>query len=122
MSSKSVGSLKLWGRAFDRLKIDPETKIATTAITHQDMQELEVEADAAEGVSNFLNGLKGVRAVIVLSERTPGVIKGSCRTTDPCVDVSKLAMLLGGGGHKKAAGFSFPGKLEETATGWKIVN
>lgn len=122
MSSKSVGSLKLWGRAFDRLKIDPETKIATTAITHQDMQELEVEADAAEGVSNFLNGLKGVRAVIVLSERTPGVIKGSCRTTDPCVDVSKLAMLLGGGGHKKAAGFSFPGKLQETATGWKIVN
>lgn len=122
MNSKSVGSLKLWGRAFDRLKIDPETKIATTAITHQDMQELEVEGDAAEGVSNFLNGLKGVRAVIVLSELTPGVIKGSCRTTDPCVDVSKLAMLLGGGGHKKAAGFSFPGRLEETAAGWKIVN
>lgn len=122
VSSRSVGSLKLWGRAFDRLKIDPNTKIATTAITHQDMVELAVEGDAAEGVSNFLNGLKGVRAVVVLSERELGVIKGSCRTTDPCVDVSKLAMLLGGGGHKKAAGFSFPGRLEETANGWKIVN
>lgn len=120
MNAKSVDSLKLWGRAFERLKIDPKTKIATTAITYADLQELGVGAEATEGVSNFLNGLAGVRAVIVLSEREPGLIKGSCRTTDPYTDVSKFAMLLGGGGHKKAAGFSLKGQLVETSTGWNI--
>lgn len=121
MNSKSVTSLRLWGRAFERLKIDPETKIATTAIKLSDLEELDLGADAVEGISNFLNGLQGVRAVVVLSEREPGQIKGSCRTTDPYTDVSKLAMLLGGGGHKKAAGFSLPGKLSETPHGWVIT-
>lgn len=121
MNSKSVTSLRLWGRTFERLKIDPVTKIATTAIKLSDLEELGLGADAVEGISNFLNGLQGVRAVIVLSEREPGQINGSCRTTDPYTDVSKLAMLLGGGGHKKAAGFSLPGTLTETPQGWVIT-
>lgn len=121
MSSRSVTHLRLWGRAFERLKCNPTTGIATTAILRSDLDELGVGSDAVEGISNFLNGLQGVRAVIVLSEREPGQIKGSCRTTDPYTDVSKLAMLLGGGGHKKAAGFSLPGRLTETPQGWVIT-
>lgn len=121
MNSKSVTALRLWGRAFERLKIDPKTKIATTAILQTDLEELGLGDDAVEGISNFLNGLQGVRAVIVLSEREPGQVRGSCRTTDPYTDVSKLAMLLGGGGHKKAAGFSLPGTLTETPHGWAIT-
>jgi nanoRNase/pAp phosphatase (c-di-AMP/oligoRNAs hydrolase) len=34
--------------------------------------------------------------------------------------VSKIAYLLGGGGHKKAAGFSFSGKLEFDNNHWLI--
>lgn len=120
VSSKSVDNLKLWGRAFERLQVHPVTKIATTVITYQDMQDFDVSSEAVEGISNFLNGLQDVRVVIVLSEREPGMIKGSCRTTDPYTDVSKLAMLLGGGGHKKAAGFSLPGHFVETPQGWRI--
>jgi len=38
------------------------------------------------------------------------------------IDVSKLAKLLGGGGHRKAAGFRINGKLVETEEGfWQIV-
>lgn len=122
MRSKSIGSLKLWGRAFERLRIDPESQIAITAITLQDLQEFGLGAESVEGLSNFLNGVHGVRALLVLSERAGGIIKGSLRTMDACTDVSKLAMLMGGGGHKKAAGFTLPGKLEMTDRGWQIIN
>jgi len=40
-----------------------------------------------------------------------GKIKGSIRTHRDDIDVSKLAQALGGGGHKKAAGFEIEGRL-----------
>ncbi|TES97575.1 bifunctional oligoribonuclease/PAP phosphatase NrnA, partial [Patescibacteria group bacterium] len=49
-------------------------------------------------------------------------IKGSIRTESDDVDVSQIASLFGGGGHKKASGFSIPGRLERTGEGsWKII-
>ena len=60
------------------------------------------------------------RAVLVLRENDDGTVKGSLRTTRDDVDVAALAKLFGGGGHKKAAGFTVKGKLVETTNGWKI--
>ena len=46
-------------------------------------------------------------------ETADGLVKGSFRTTRDDVDVSLLAKKLGGGGHKKAAGFTVAGTIEE---------
>ena len=40
-----------------------------------------------------------------------GLIRCSMRTTRTDVDLSRLAELLGGGGHRKAAGFRLRGVL-----------
>ena len=47
-----------------------------------------------------------MRFSLLLIEHTPKVIKGSMRS-EPFkkVDVSRIANVLGGGGHKYAAGF-----------------
>lgn len=122
MLNRNVPTLKLWGRALDRLHITPQG-IAVTAVTLKDIQECDADAEAVEGVSNFLNSLDDrtdAQGVLVLSERTPQLVKGSLRTTHPLMDVSKLATLLGGGGHKKAAGFSIPGRLVLTNSQWHI--
>jgi phosphoesterase RecJ-like protein len=50
---------------------------------------------------------------MILKEMPDGQIKGSLRTTKNHIDVSALAKQLGGGGHKKAAGFSLPGTISE---------
>ena len=50
---------------------------------------------------------------MVLKELTEGKVKGSFRTTRDDVDVSALAQLFGGGGHKKAAGFTMEGDIQE---------
>lgn len=120
-TNQSLNMLKLWGRAFSRLTKNEQTNVVTTVITQKDFKECGVNGESAEGIANFLNNLNGAKAVLVLKEQTDGTIKGSLRTTQDNIDVSKLARLLGGGGHKKAAGFTIKGKIKETKEGWKII-
>lgn len=121
MRNKSLNQLQLWGRALSRLKLNTDTGIVTTVLTQRDFQELKMDEDSSEGISNFLNSVGEAKAVIVLREKSDGTIKASLRTTHPDVDVSKLAKYFGGGGHKKAAGFTIKGKLTETDEGWRVV-
>ncbi len=119
--NKTVNDLRLWGRALERLKVDKELGLVTTVITQKDIDELSVDAEALEGIANFLNNLSGFKAVLVLKEQNDGTIKGSLRTTHKDVDVAELAKLFGGGGHKKAAGFTIQGKLVPQGDGWEVV-
>lgn len=116
--SKTLISLKVWGRALERLREHPALNIVSTVITKQDIEES--SAESLEGLANFLNDLSGYRAIMVLKEMPDGNIKGSLRTTRDDVDVSAIAKIFGGGGHKKASGFTVPGRLVETEGGWKI--
>ena len=59
-----------------------------------------------------MNGVPGTHFTLLLAERD-GVLKGSFRTPKEEVDVAKIARSFGGGGHKKAAGFSVPGRVVE---------
>lgn len=112
--------LRLWGTALSRLRRHPTYGIAVTALRSQELAGFADPAAATDGLSNFLNRLGDVRAVLVLREQPDGTIRGSLRTNDDLIDVAKLAILLGGGGHRKAAGFTLTGRLVETPTGWKI--
>ncbi|MFH1597801.1 MAG: DHH family phosphoesterase [Patescibacteria group bacterium] len=121
LKNKQISTLKLWGRALSRLKKNQETGFITTIITQKDLEECQTDDEGTEGVANFLNNLSDTKAVLVLREVPGGKIKGSLRSTDDLIDVSKIATMFGGGGHKKAAGFTVKGKLKETANGWQIV-
>lgn len=119
--NKTVGALQLWGRALTRLKQDPATGLVSTAITQRDLVECGVGEDASEGVANFLNSLAGARLTLVLKEEADGSVRGSYRTTRDDVDVAALAARYGGGGHRKAAGFTARGRIVEAETGWRVV-
>jgi phosphoesterase RecJ-like protein len=113
MQNRSISALKLWGRALERLT-KTEAGLVVTVITRQDIADCGADNDAVEGVANFLNSLDDsgdAKAVLVLTERENNEVKGSLRTTHPLIDVSKIATLFGGGGHKKAAGFSVRGTI-----------
>ncbi|HLD27942.1 MAG TPA: bifunctional oligoribonuclease/PAP phosphatase NrnA [Patescibacteria group bacterium] len=120
LRNKSLGLLKLWGRAFERLEYNPGYDLAFTVITLKDIVECGAEPESASGLSNFFNELAGAKAVMVLVEQPDGAIKGSFRTTRDDVDVARLAKTLGGGGHQKAAGFSVSGRLVYNEGRWFI--
>ena len=76
--------------------------------------------ESADGLSNFLSAVcSDTDAIMVLREIPGGFVRGSLRSRSR--DISKLAQSYGGGGHKKAAGFTVKGRIEETVDGPKIV-
>lgn len=121
LKNKNVVSLKLWGRVLARLEKNEKTGVVTSVIKQKDLAECGAEEDSTEGISNFLNFLSDAKYTLLFKEEKDGRIKGSLRTTREDVDVSKIAAQFGGGGHKKAAGFSTTGKLLKTENGWQIV-
>ena len=65
-----------------------------------------------EGIVSQLRVTKGVEVAIFLYEIGEQEYKVSLRATGN-VDVSKVAVTFGGGGHKKAAGFTMKGTVHE---------
>ena len=120
LRNKSLSLLKLWGIAFERLVYNEKYQVAFTVLTLDDFRIYNVEPEAAAGLSNFFNELAGAKVILVLTEPEEGLIKGSLRTTTDEVDVGKLVQKWGGGGHKKAAGFSLKGKLVYNEGRWQI--
>jgi phosphoesterase RecJ-like protein len=116
---KEVDVLKVWGLAMERLVIDKKYGVVSTYLTHEDIESYGLSIDAVSGIVNFLNSIKGARVVMLITEEDKGMIKVSLRTRDTYADVSAIARQLGGGGHVKAAGFTFPGTLKTLTQGSK---
>lgn len=119
--NKTINTMNLWGEALNKLQHNKKWNIAYTIITQQDLKKYNVTSEAIEGIPNFLTSLHNLNAILVLKETEEHTLKGSLRTTNKTIDVAELAKHLGGGGHKKAAGFSINGLVEKTKTGWKII-
>lgn len=119
--NKSIDVLKFWGKILSRLIYNQELDMVIALIKKEDIEEFGLDDEACAGLSNFLNSLCEAGSIMVLRETEDLRIKGSLRTSREDVDVSKFCSLLGGGGHKRAAGFSIKGRLEETLEAWRVV-
>ena len=121
-ANKKMSTLKLWGRAFEKAKINPNSGLITTVLTENDITECDASTEDIGQVASILNTVPGTKFSLVLSERGDGIIKGSLRSEEyKGMDVSEIAHLFGGGGHKLASGFEVKGKIVETKDGWEIV-
>ncbi len=116
---RNIGALRVWGAAFKRLKCDDKTGIITTFLKLEDLSANKVSEESLEGISGFLNNSVKARAIIVYKEIEGGSIKASIRSGND-FDASEFAKSFGGGGHKKAAGFTIKGAVVEKEGGWAI--
>ena len=107
----SMGALRLIGEVLSRLKHNRRYGMAITYVTEEDVARHGVSFDEVEGIANMLNALGEVRAMCLL-KASNGHIRGSFRTTREDVNVGGLAELFGGGGHRKASGFTIRGALQ----------
>ncbi len=96
--------------------------LAIASITFKQIQDNKIPLDSIHtDIPNRLKSVIGWNIGIMLTEREPGVVKASMRSRDmEKFDVSKLAVALGGGGHRAAAGIRFTNTTLEEAKG-KIV-
>lgn len=120
-SSKSLPLFKLWGIALNRLRLDDKSGISISYLLQADLQKIGATEEDVPGLVNLLNSAPESRAALLLYETSDVKIKGSLRTDRDDVDLSELARYLGGGGHKKAAGFTIDGRLVIEGDKIKIV-
>jgi phosphoesterase RecJ-like protein len=124
--NKSIVTLKVWGRVLENLKFNSETGLASSALTKAEIdllltpEEKEKHADLFSDIASFLSSLSGVSVALLLREEG-NFVKGSLRTNLENIDVSNIAKNWGGGGHKKAAGFTVAGKIAPSNNGWKVI-
>lgn len=111
--SRSLKDAQAFGRAFNRLYTALAGQVAVAAIEAADSRELGITKGNTEGIVQKMNEIKECSASLFLYETEAGVFKASMRSKG-ALDVCRVAMAFGGGGHVKAAGCSLSGTLEET--------
>lgn len=104
--------LKLWGRVLQNAKRTPKN-IVTSAVSKKDYQETNTSSKDLEGIVDYLNSVPESKFSVLLSDDQKGGVKGSLRTQDDQADLSEIANIFGGGGHKMASGFRIEGELNE---------
>ena len=120
LKNKELKTLQVWGKILSQMYYNYEYNIVIATVTEHELQG-SLATEVNEGVANFLNNLSGIKAALILQQQPDGTVKGSLRTNDDLIDVSKLATMLGGGGHVKAAGFKIKGNLRQTGeNAWLI--
>lgn len=102
---------QLLGEALLGSSLHHDGRIAVSIVTKELLERYHATSMDLEGVVNQLRLTKGVDVAIFLYELEPGVYKASLRSTE-AVDVAKVVVEFGGGGHVRAAGATLPGDPE----------
>jgi phosphoesterase RecJ-like protein len=104
------GKLTLLARGLENLRRYEDGRLTLSQLSRRDFEESDAPESFAEGVVDHLRALEDTAVAGLIRELdtgTPDVVrKVSLRATDDRVDVSRIARAMGGGGHRRAAGFS----------------
>lgn len=114
----SRSSFELRKIAMNRLEFLEEGKISFTYITKKDEEDWNAVTGEHEGIVEMARDIEGVEVAVFLRETENGY-KASLRSNN-YVNVSDICLMLGGGGHPKAAGANLPLPLEQAKE--KIVD
>jgi phosphoesterase RecJ-like protein len=108
--------VRLVSRALDGIRRCCGDRLVLTYITSADYEATGAGEEMTEGVIDHLRSIDGAKVAAVirdLGSRGRAARKVSLRSSEGDVDVSAIARKRGGGGHKRAAGFSTDLELEE---------
>lgn len=104
--TKPLSTLKIWGRALNRIQIDPTARIVWSSISKEDLAEMEASSKETHGIlDELISTIPDADVHVLFTELEEGGLKASMRSS-AAVDSSQLAgRTYGGGGHARASGF-----------------
>ncbi|RLA67144.1 MAG: bifunctional oligoribonuclease/PAP phosphatase NrnA [Epsilonproteobacteria bacterium] len=108
---RPLSSLRILQRALLSLSLYDDARVATLVVSKEDILATGASVPDMEGVVDYAKSLSTVEIALFAMELDDGV-RISLRSKT--VDISKLALAFGGGGHKFAAGFTLSGKNVES--------
>lgn len=112
---RSVESLQIMAQVLQTLQFYQSGKIAAISVSEQIMAK---GKDHTEGLVQYPRSLEGVDVAVMFKEVDQQTLRVSMRSHE--TDVSEVALQFGGGGHKRAAGCTLLGPVEESKQ--KLIN
>jgi bifunctional oligoribonuclease and PAP phosphatase NrnA len=112
-----IEKLRLLSRALEGIQHHCDGRLVVAYISEADYAASGAGEEMTEGIIDHLRSVEGARVAALirdLGDRGRAARKVSLRSSDGEVDVSAIARLRGGGGHKRAAGFSTDLEVGET--------
>jgi phosphoesterase RecJ-like protein len=115
----SLGRIKLLNLALDSIEISNNGYLSIMTVTREMLADTGTQPEDADGLINYARRIRDVKVAALIHElENGGESKNRKRfhvslRSDGSVDVSRIAMKFGGGGHAGAAGFSAESSLAE---------
>lgn len=105
--------LELMRALLNTLERSEDGVLAHWELRDQTRIDLALRPEDSEGLIDVIRAIRGVQLAVFFEELEGGKIRVSMRSKDKRLDVCKIALEFGGGGHALAAGIRMKGPLEE---------
>ena len=112
--SRSFAAARYWGEGLRKLERDEE--MVWTSLTNEERQFIGYPGRDDADLITVISSIEEADIAIIFVEQMDGHVKISwrvCPRADTRLDVSQVARLFGGGGHKNASGADICGSLAE---------
>jgi phosphoesterase RecJ-like protein len=106
----SYEALRYWGAGL--IKLQNQDKLVWTTLTREDRHTANYFGSDDADLINLLTTIEDAEIVTIFIEQNNHRVKVSWRS-QPGVDVSKIALRFGGGGHQAASGAEIEGNLQD---------
>lgn len=115
LHTRTKANYELTKKAMERMEFLENGKVAFTYITNEDQKKVGAIKGDHEGIVEMGKSVENVEVSVFLHEIDDKGFKLSLRSLE-YVNVAKIAIMLGGGGHYKAAGAYVKGTPEQIKT------
>ncbi len=103
--------LRLVAKTIDNMESFYDGKLRYSYVSYEDINKLGIDDEESEGMTNYLRAIEGCEVAVYVRGRSDGTLKVSMRSNGK-VDISRIAIEFGGGGHPRAAGYTMRESLE----------
>lgn len=110
LSNRDFRDVQLWQRILPSVAL--QDRVITGVVRVDDWKGVGLEDETDSGLVSYLITTNEAKVAAVYKQTLDGKVEISFRSK-PGYDVSAVAVALGGGGHKQAAGVTIDGTLEE---------
>ncbi len=111
LEAHTAAEMKLIGTILLTLETMQNGKIAIMHCTREMLQQYGLGPEATSNLTRLIQNLKGVEAAVFVREESSDYYRLSLRSKT--IDVNKIAVKFGGGGHIRASGCHLKGSLTE---------
>jgi phosphoesterase RecJ-like protein len=107
----SPGKLRLLGSVLSTLELHCAGRAGFLSVTTDMVEGARASWEDIEGMVNWARNAEGVQVGVLLTSAKGGGVRVSMRSRSEKIDVGKVCMTLGGGGHPGAGGCHVAGDL-----------